>query len=370
MTPPWYEISNIRDIPTPSLAVWPHRIEENLRRMVKMVQDAPARLRPHMKTHKMPEVIKLHLVHGITKFKCATIAEAEMTAAEGADEVLLAYPPVGPNIARLLRLVKKYQHTKFAATTDSESAARALSEACDNADITLDVYLDLDCGMHRTGIAPDDAAFELYRLLTKLPGLKAAGIHAYDGHIHDPDLAARKAAVENAFSTVEAFRERLRSVGLPVPNYIASGTPTFGIHAVRGSYECSPGTCVLWDWGYGTKHPDLDFLHAALVLTRVISKPSSGRLTVDLGHKAIAAENPHPRVHFLNLPDAKAVMHSEEHLVLETSRADEFSIGDVLYGVPWHICPTVALHSYANVVRDGHVDDIWRVAGRERVLSV
>lgn len=367
---PWFGIDNISGIPTPSLAVWPERIEENLRRMVAMVGGDAARLRPHMKTHKMPEVIRMHLQQGITKFKCATIAEAEITAEAGAAEVLLAYPPVGPNMARLIALIRKFPQTTFAAVTDSEDAARALSQAGEGAGLRIETYLDLDCGMHRTGIAPDEGALKLYQLVCSLPGLKVGGVHAYDGHIHDADLTARTQAVESAFALVEAFRDRLISAGLPVPNYIASGTPTFGIHAKRGTYECSPGTCVLWDWGYGTKHPDLDFLHAALVLTRVISKPTDGRLTCDLGHKSIAAENPHPRVHFLNLPEAKAVMHSEEHLVLETPRAGEFQIGDVLYGVPWHICPTVALHSYANVVREGKMAETWRVAGRERILSV
>ncbi len=366
----WFEISNIAEIPSPSLLVYPDRIEENIRRMVGMVKGDTARLRPHMKTHKMSEVIQLHLKQGITKFKCATIAEAEMTADAGALEVLLAYPPVGPNIGRFIALIKKFPKTKFAAVVDGEDSARALSQAAAAAGLVVETYIDIDCGMHRTGIAPDEGAVKLYQLLVALPGLEAAGVHAYDGHIHDPDLAVRKQAVESSFFKVEAFRDRLLELGLPVPHYIASGTPTFGIHARRGPYECSPGTCVLWDWGYGTKHPDLDFLHAALVLTRVISKPSEGRLTCDLGHKSIAAENPHPRVHFLNLPDAKAVMHSEEHLVLETPRAAEFKIGDALYGVPWHICPTVALHSYANVVRDGRVVGQWRVAGRERIISL
>jgi D-serine deaminase-like pyridoxal phosphate-dependent protein len=366
----WYEVSNIADVPSPSLLVYADRVEENLRRMVQMVGGDPARLRPHMKTHKMPEVIKMHLAQGIKKFKSATIAEAEMTAEAGATEVLLAYPPVGPNVARFIALTRMFPNTKFSAVTDSEDATRALSSAAESAGIRIETYIDLDCGMHRTGIAPDDQALQLYKLIVSLPGLTPGGVHAYDGHIHDRELATRQQAVEAAFAIVEAFRDKLIAQGLPMPHYIASGTPTFGIHAKRGSYECSPGTCVLWDWGYGTKHPDLDFLHATLVLTRVISKPTEGRITCDLGHKAIAAENPHPRVHFLNLPDAKAVMHSEEHLVLETPRASEFKIGDVLYGVPWHICPTVALHSYANVVRDGRATEKWKVAGRERVITV
>ncbi len=366
---PWFEITNVAEVPSPSLLVYPDRIEENIRRMVAMVNGDAARLRPHMKTHKMPEVIKLHLKHGITKFKCATIAEAEMTAAAGAHEVLLSYPTVGPNVDRLIALIKKFPETKFAAVADSEASCGALSQAAAAAGLVIDTYIDIDCGMHRTGIAPDDAAVKLYQLIATIPGLKATGIHAYDGHIHDQDLTTRTKAVESSFALVEVFRDRLVSLGESVPHFIASGTPTFGIHAIRGAHECSPGTCVLWDWGYGTRHPDLDFLHAALVMTRVISKPAGGRLTCDLGHKAIAAENPHPRVHFLNLPDAKAVMHSEEHLVLETPQAAKFKIGDVLYGVPWHICPTVALHSYANVVRDGRVVENWSVAGRERIIS-
>jgi len=365
----WFTIANVDEIPTPSLAVWPDRIEENIRRMVALVGGNAPRLRPHMKTHKMPEVIRLQLAQGITKFKCATIAEAEMTADAGASEVLLAYPPVGPNIKRFIALQRKFPATRFATVADCEADARRLSEAAQAHDVALEVYVDIDCGMHRTGIAPEQAT-AFYRLLATLPGLKAAGLHAYDGHIHDQDTTARAQAVEDAFGPVERLRDELAARGYATPNFIASGTPTFPQHARRGSYECSPGTCVLWDWGYGSKYADLDFLHAALVLTRVISKPGPHRLTVDLGHKAIAAENPHPRVIFLNLPEAKAVTHSEEHLVLETPHADNFAIGDVLYGVPWHICPTVALHSYANVVRDTRVTEQWRVTGRERILTL
>lgn len=366
----WFEVENIAEIPSPSLLVYRERVEENIRRMIAQVKGEVARLRPHMKTHKMGEVIKLHLEQGITKFKCATIAEAETTAEAGAKDVLLAYPCVGPNVARLLTLIERFPATQFSAVVDSETGARALSGAASRHGITVPVYLDVNCGMHRTGIAPEAEAVKLYQLLASLPGIKPAGLHAYDGHIHDRDPQERAQKVEQAFVKLQALLDQLKALDLPVPNFIASGTPTFPMHAARGSYECSPGTCVFWDWGYGTKHADMDFLHAALVLSRVISKPGSNQLTCDLGHKAIAAENPHPRVHFLNLPEAKAIMHSEEHLVLETPHAAEFEIGDVLYGVPWHICPTVALHAYANVVTDGKVTDQWKVEARNRILSV
>jgi D-serine deaminase-like pyridoxal phosphate-dependent protein len=115
----------------------------------------------------------------------------------------------------------------------------------------------------------------------------------------------------------------------------------------------------------------MDFLPAAILLTRVISKPGENRLCLDLGHKAVAAENPHPRVKFLNLIGAEAVMQSEEHLVVETVRASEFAVGDVLYGVPRHICPTVALHSFVTTVNgEGQAGGRWKVTARERQLTV
>jgi D-threonine aldolase len=105
-------------------------------------------------------------------------------------------------------------------------------------------------------------------------------------------------------------------------------------------------------------------------LTRVVSKPCAGRVCTDLGHKAVAAENPHPRVEFLNLPEARAVTHSEEHLVLETERAQELAVGYCLYGVPWHVCPTVALHAEVVVIRNGRAEEHWPVIARQRRLSI
>ena len=370
MTPDWYRVQNVAEVPSPSLLVYPDRVAENVRRMIAVAGGA-ARLRPHMKTHKMPDLIRLQLGLGITKFKCATIAETEMTADAGAPDALLAYQPVGPNVGRLLALAQKFPATKFSAVADDADAIRALGKAFGTAGRTLDLYLDVDMGMHRTGVAPGPKAVELYRLITQTPGLRAAGLHCYDGHNHVTDLAARTAQCEREWATVEVLRAELRVAGLPVPNVVAGGTPTFPVHAKRADVECSPGTCVLWDFGYGTMLPDLDFLPAAILLTRVISKPGENRLCLDLGHKAVAAENPHPRVKFLNLIGAEAVMQSEEHLVVETVRAGEFNVGDALYGIPRHICPTVALHSFVTTVNGaGQAGARWKVTARERQLTV
>jgi len=365
----WYIVSNAAEIPSPALLVYPDRVDENIRRMIRMAGGVE-RLRPHMKTNKLPQVIRMQMDQGITKFKCATIAEAEMVAACLAPDVLLAYQPVGPNVKRFIELVQTFPKTRFSALADDDGTIRTLSSAAVRAGLTLDLFLDLDCGMHRSGVTPGPCAVELYRSIASLPGLHAAGLHAYDGHIHDTDLAARTSACEEAFAAVHAMREELVNAGWPVPALVVGGSPTFPIHARRPDVECSPGTTVFWDFGYSTTLPDLDFLPAVLLLTRVISKPGTNLLCLDLGHKAVASEGPPPRVQLLGLPNTRAVGHSEEHLVLETNRAGEFPVGSCFYGMPWHICPTVALHNEAVVVRSGRADERWQVVGRARTITI
>jgi D-serine deaminase-like pyridoxal phosphate-dependent protein len=225
-------------------------------------------------------------------------------------------------------------------------------------------------GQHRTGIAPNQPAVDLYRLIASLPALTPGGLHAYDGHIHNPDVSERSLACEAAYAPLEVLRRKIERMGLPVPRVVAGGTPTFPMHARREGVECSPGTCVFWDAGYARNLPDLDFLPAATLLTRVVSKPAADRLCLDLGHKAVASEMPHPRVVILDLKDARPVMHSEEHLVIESSEADRYSVGAVLHAVPWHICPTVALHEEVVVVRNGRAEERWSVAARGRKIVV
>jgi D-serine deaminase-like pyridoxal phosphate-dependent protein len=283
---------------------------------------------------------------------------------------MLAFPTVGPAIDRLMQLQQRFPGTRFSTIADNSDAVRALGAAALRAGLELDVWLDLDCGMHRTGIVPGDEAAAVYRLIVETNGLRPAGLHAYDGHIHEPDLAARTAQCEAGFASVLELRDRLNGAGLPVPNLVAGGTPTFPIHAVHVDREVSPGTTVLWDFGYGDSVPDLPFEPAAVLLTRVVSKPGGNRLCLDLGHKAVAAENPPPRVRLLELPDAVAVMHSEEHLVIETPRAHEFAVGTTFHGIPRHVCPTVALHQEAWVVERRAAQERWPINARARTLTV
>ncbi len=327
------------------------------------------RLVPHIKTHKMAEVIQMQLDAGITKYKCATIAEAELLADTGAKWILIAYQLVGPNVRRLLDLKAKFPDVYFASLVDSLVSAQMLNEQAQGQPFS--VFIDVNNGMNRSGYPVNVDLFSLYEKIAQLTYLNLQGLHVYDGHIRDADFAERKRHSDADFAPVEALRERLIEDGFPDPMIIAGGTPTFNVHALREGVFCSPGTCPLWDWGYGDRFLDQPFQHAALVATRVISKPSAGIVTVDLGHKAVAAENPiDHRFRFLNLQDYELLSQSEEHGVIKVKDWDAVQLGDLLYAIPYHVCPTVALHEMAAVVENGLVTEEWEVRARRRRITI
>ena len=366
----WYQIENIESIDSPALIVYPDRIKANIKMMLQILGGDAARLRPHVKTYKMAEVVKMQMEEGISKFKCATIAEAEMLGALGAKDILLAYQPVGPKVGRLMQLIKRFPDLKFSALVDHPDALQGLNTAAEKAEIIIDLYLDLDVGMHRTGIEPGLGAFELWQLGQSLHGTNMVGLHIYDGHLRDSDFNERKRWSDEGFRKAQKLLERIELTTEAPIKIVAGGTPTFPAHALRPNVECSPGTCLLWDWGYDQMLPDLDFQFAALVVCRVISKPTASTICVDLGHKAVAAEQPFPRVEFLNLPDVRHVSQSEEHLVLELPADVACEVGDVLYGVPQHICPTCALYDQAAIIREEKITDSWSVVARNRKIQI
>lgn len=367
---PLYELLDADALLSPSLIVFRDVVRHNLEEMVR-IAGGVNRLRPHAKTHKMPGVIEMEREMGVVKHKCATIAEAEMIARAGGADVLLAYPLVGPNIGRFVKLIQQYPDATFRAVADAPEPVKALSEAARALDRPIPTLVDLEVGMGRTGIALE-AAPALYQQIAGSPGLVADGLHAYDGHIRDTRLDDRTRAAQRVEEAVLGLRDRLIADGLPVPRIVLGGTPTFPIHARLDApgVECSPGTIVFHDASYRKLFPDLPFTPAALLLTRVVSRPRPDRLCLDLGHKAVAADPSGPRAEFPAIPDARIVGHSEEHLVIETADADRVPIGAPLLAIPTHVCPTSALHQRATVVSKGRVVDEWEVAARDRVLKV
>lgn len=361
----WYEIQNADDVASPALLLYPDRIESNIRRMLDLT-GGPARVRPHVKTHKLPQIVRMQLAAGIDKFKCATLAEAEMVAECGATDVLLAYQPVGPNVQRLAQLAQRFTGTTFSALVDDASIVEQLEDAS----ARIGLLLDIDCGMQRSGMPPDAAAEHLYRRIAASTVVWPAGLHVYDGQIKQGSVESRREAVAQAFAPVEQLRTRLLNAGLAVPQVVAGGSPTFWFHAEHADRQCSPGTTLLWDGSYMTKFPEMEFANAAMVLTRVISKPAADVLCLDLGYKAVSPDNPNPRALFPQLPDAVMTVHSEEHMAVQSASANHFALGDCLYAIPWHVCPTVALYSEAIVVENSVATERWKIVARERKLTI
>lgn len=366
MTEAWYAIDKVEELDSPVMVVFPDRVQKNIAEAIAMVNGNTDRLRPHIKTSKSPDVAKLMLAAGITQFKCATIAEAEMLAQCGAKDVLVAYQVVGPKLNRLVSLIRHYPDTKFSCLTDDPLAADQQSALFVAEGLKLPVYIDLNVGMNRTGIIPGPAAVALGEKIRELPGLVLMGLHAYDGHIRDADFGKKKALCDACFAQVEKLNESLH-----LPVIIMGGSPAFSVHCSRTSVQCSPGTFVYWDKGYSDLCPEQKFLPAVVLVTRVISKPSPGRICTDLGHKSVAAENEiGRRIHFLNASGLRPVGQSEEHLVLETDQADTFQVGQVLYGLPYHVCPTVALYDRLAVVENKKHTGYWKTLARDRSIHI
>jgi D-serine deaminase-like pyridoxal phosphate-dependent protein len=338
----WYEIQEAEKVDSPSLIVYPQRVRENISKLIAMTGDANL-LRPHVKTNKIAEVCELMMDAGINKFKCATIAEAEMLGMIKAPDVLLAHQPVGPKQERLLKLVTTFPATQFTCIIDNFTTAKELSLLFTQAGERLQLFIDLNIGMNRSGIIPEKA-LQLFMDCQTLASVRIIGLHGYDGHIRDTDLSIR--------------------------NQRSGGSPSFPTHIKRKGVQYSPGTFVFWDWGYKHLVPDEPFEYAALVITRIISIMDEQTFCTDLGHKSVAAENPLPRVHFLNAPDAIPTGQSEEHLVVKVPDTRKWKVGDVLYGVPVHICPTVALYDTAVIVENHAVVDQGTVIARTRKITI
>ena len=366
----WYLIQNIDTVDSPSLIIYEERVVENIRLLTSMIEDVK-RLRPHVKTHKAKEAALLMMEAGITKFKCATIAEAEMLALANAHDVLLAYQPVGPKLHRFITLIGKYPATTFSCLVDNYNAAKTIAETAIENHVEISVYIDLNVGMNRTGLAPGKDAVGLYKECLSLRGINPIGLHAYDGHIRTMDFEQRTEECNAVFRLVEDTQKELDDSGFAKPVIIAGGSPTFPIHAKRKNIECSPGTFIYWDAGYQRICPEQPFHPAALVVSRVISLPAKNILCLDLGHKSIAAENELAnRVRFLNAPDLKFVGQSEEHLVAEAPEGHSYKLGDVFYGLPVHICPTVALYDRASIVNNHLVKKEWKTIARDRKITI
>ena len=218
-----------------------------------------------------------------------------------------------------------------------------------------------------------DKVEAMYREWNTLPGIVMRGMHCYDGHRHESSVQEREVATAPVDKQIEEIKARLKADGICCEILIMGGTPSFPVHAEMTGEFLSPGTCVIQDAGYRKAYPDLKFTPAAALLTRVVSRPSRDTFTLDLGCKAVATDPQPERAEIVGMEYARTVIQNEEHWVVrvpEEHIADIPPIGTELFAIPTHVCPTSALYPAVPVVENGKVTGWWKVAARDRRLTL
>jgi D-serine deaminase-like pyridoxal phosphate-dependent protein len=367
----WWKINSEIRIDTPFLAVYEDRLQLNIERLIESVNDDTQKLRPHIKTHKIGEILDLFKTYGINKVKCATIAEAELAAIHEISDVLLAYQPVGVKKERWISLIQKYPNSVFSTIVDNLDSAKALNEIAQKNNLTLTIYLDLNTGMNRTGISISENWGTLIAEILLLKNIHFAGIHIYDGHLKG-DIEQRSFSASNSFFSI---KEKIAEIQQKLEyelKIVAGGSNTFPFYATEKNVECSPGTFVFWDSNYQIHLSEQNFEPALVIVGTIISKPTASTFCIDIGYKAVSSENPiDKRLVILNDENLIPTAHSEEHLIIENRGKNQYDIGDTIYAIPYHVCPTCALYDSVQVVNAAHeICDQWQVEARSRKINI
>ncbi|MGH9339832.1 MAG: D-TA family PLP-dependent enzyme [Acidobacteriota bacterium] len=358
----------LHELDTPALTIDLDVMHRNLDRMGEYCRSHHLELRPHTKTHKIPELARQQLQSGATGLTVAKIGEAEVMSQDGLDDLLLAYPPFGETKAR--RLHEVLERSRLAVSLDSEDSAEWTSRAANGK--TIDVLVELDLGMRRCGVSPGGEAVELARRIEVKPGLRFAGIMFYPGHLH-PAGNGDDRALEQLNSTLQQQLELFRQEKIPVQRVSGGSTPSaFYSHCIQGLTEIRPGTYIFNDrntieWKACTEEDC-----AASILARVVSTAVPGQAIIDAGSKTFTSDllrgqpgqgfgliKDHPDIEFFAL--------NEEHGYLRLPAGQELALGQFLQIIPNHICVAVNMHEQVYGYRGSEVLHEWPVKARGKI---
>lgn len=365
-----YRFRGLDDVLTPALAIYADVVDSNVRATLRLLDGNANRWRPHVKTAKLEFTMRMLVEAGLTSFKCATTLELLTACRAGARDVLVAYPAQGANAARVGEIARQFPVVRVSALVERAAAIAAWAGSA------VSLFIDVNPGMNRTGVSPKHAD-EILRLVKALRGasLEFRGLHYYDGQIHQDDLAERTAAAHRGYDELMGLVEVLESAGVSVPEVVTAGTPTLPcslsyarFHGSRFVHRVSPGTVVFGDAKSLVQLPEeYGYRPAVLVVSRVVSRPTADIITCDAGHKSVSADAGVPTCAVLGRPDLVPLQPSEEHLPIEVpAGAPKPAVGEFLYLLPRHICPTVNNFDDALIVRNGSMERVERVTARGR----
>lgn len=361
-----YLVADTASLLTPALLIYAEAVDANIAATLRAC-GGPDRWRPHVKTAKLAWVMQRLLDRGLRQFKCATTGELEVLCRLGAPDVLLAFSVVGANARRVVELAHAFQTTSVSVLAENREQLAVWRGT------PVSIFIDLNSGMDRTGTSADpDAVLALARRTHDM-GLKLAGLHWYDGHLAAVQVAEREQVAHTGYDRLLRLVGSLQAAGVPVGEVITSGTPAApyaisypGFVGAGFVHRVSPGTVVYCDLTSFAQLPAVwGYRPAALVLSAVVSRPRTGRVTCDAGHKSVGADAGVPTCAVLGHPDWEPARPSEEHLPIDLPPGAEMpEIGTQLYLLPRHICPTINNFDVATIVSGGQAVRLEAVTAR------
>jgi D-serine deaminase-like pyridoxal phosphate-dependent protein len=366
-------MTTLNDIETPAAVVDLDRLERNLDRAADYATRHRLALRPHVKTHKTAWIAAEQLRRGAAGVTCATPREAEVMSAV-ADDILLAYPPVGP--ARAARVAALPRDARVIVALDSAEAVEHMERAAGAAGRTVGVYVEIDMGMHRVGVPDATAALQLARRVQRSPSLTYEGIAFYPGHVREP-VSAQSASLDRLNTTIAATLQTLRD-GDAEPAVVSGGsTPTlWHTHLLHGVTEMRPGTYVFNDRTTAEIGACAWDDCAFTVLATVVSTAVPGQAVIDAGTKALGREPLRGTDasggfgSLLDHPEVVVKGMSEEHGLLDLSHSSwKPRVGDMVRVVPNHVCIVVHLNDVMHGARGEMVERTWAVDARGRAAA-
>lgn len=370
-----YRIEGIEEVMTPALAIYPDIVEANIDATIRVLGNDPERWRPHVKTSKLGFVMRKLVERGVTSVKCATTLELRTVAEAGAKDILVAYPMVGANARRVRAFAEAHPELRISALVETSEQVSAWVGG------RVGLFIDLNPGLNRTGIE-QDRVDEVITLAGKIEesGLIFRGLHYYDGQLgRYEDLAAREIVAHSGYDQLMLIVEDLNKAGLIVEEVVTAGTPAFPCTIsykpfadAQFIHRASPGTVVYGDFtSQGQLPAEYGYRPAAVVVTAVVSRPTAHRVTCDAGHKSVSADAGVPTCSVLGHPGYVPDKPSEEHLPINIPAGEaEPKVGNYLYLVPRHVCPTVNNFDHAMLVRQGKITGIERVTARGREVPI
>ncbi len=367
---PRYKVADLDGVMTPALVIYPELVASNIERTIQLLGGKADRWRVHVKTAKLGYTMRMLTERGVRNFKCATTLELLVACQSGATDVLLAYPSIGANARRVREIAEQFPEARISVLAENENQVKQWHGS------RLGIFLDINPGMNRTGL-DEGYGGEIVSLAraTEARGLSFRGLHYYDGQRREPDMRARIAGAHHGYDRLLEIVNEIERAGVRVLEVVTAGTPAFpsslaysGFRDARFIHRISPGTIVYNDaTSLAQLPPEYGYRPAALVLSRVVSHPRAGIVTGDAGHKAVSADAGNPTCVVVGHPELTPLSPSEEHLPFQVEGGgDGPAVGEMLYLLPRHVCPTVNNFDHGMIVRNGEIESVERVSARGR----